>query len=80
VSLGRTPAGTRTHQIANFEYDGSNNVIYAGYAVPGTADSDPLWLIFKYTWTAGNCVSIRVADGLLDYGSVWNDRAALTYS
>lgn len=80
MSLQRGAVGVTTSQIANFEYDGDGNPIYAGYAVPGTANSAALWLIFKYTWVANNCTMIRVADAIIAYGSVWDDRASYTYA
>lgn len=80
MSLARTPFGSDSSQIERLEYDGSNNPIYHGYAAPNTAESDPLWLIWKYTWSGGNMVAKNVADGKLDYGSVWNDRASYSYS
>jgi hypothetical protein len=80
VSLGRTPLGARTHQIIEVEYDGNGDPVYIGYAAPGTATSDALWLIFELTWTGGNMTSLRVAEGRLEYGSVWDDRASLSYS
>lgn len=80
MSLGRTPLGATTSQIANIDYDGSNNPIYVGYAVPGTANSANTWLIFRYTWVLGNCTAIRVANGTLEYGDVWDNRVILPYS
>lgn len=80
MSLARTPFGASSSQIVNIEYDGDDNPIYVGYAAPGTADADELWLIWRYTWTAGNCVAIRVANGSLEYGSAWDARAGLSYS
>lgn len=80
MSLARTPFGSLTSQIERLEYDGSNNPIYHGYAAGGTPNSDALWLIWKYTWSGGNMVASNLADGRLEYGSVWDDRASYTYS
>lgn len=81
MSLSRRPAGQATHQIVLVDYDGGTNPIYIGYAEPGTATSDGLWLIQKLTWDVNNNVtSVLFADGRNEYGSVWDDRAALSYS
>lgn len=80
MSLARTPLGEVSHQIFNIAYDGSDNPIYIGYAVPGTADNTQNWLIFRFTWVAGNCTQCRVSNGVLDYSAVWDDRAITAYS
>lgn len=55
------------------EYDVDDNVIYKGIAARGSATTDSGWLIFKYTWSSGNCTEIKTADG------AWDDRSSLVY-
>ncbi len=66
------------------EYDGSNNLLYAGFARPGTATSSAFWLIFKMTYTGTNLISITWpvnSNGAVshDYEFEWDDRATYTY-
>jgi hypothetical protein len=69
------------------EYDGSNNLIYAGFALPGTSTSAPSWQIRKLTYSGTNLISVTwpqfpYAGGIAsrDYKFVWADRASYTYS
>jgi hypothetical protein len=56
--------------------DGS--VIYIGYAIPGTLDSDAGWQITKIT-ISGAIIKFRYADSNLDFDNVWNNRGSLDY-
>lgn len=40
------------------EYDGSNNVIYAAFALPGSSASDRVWQLKKMTYSGTNLTSI----------------------
>lgn len=67
------------------EYDGSNNLIYAGYARPGSAEGSLVWQISKMAYTGTNLTSIKWptnTDGAvsIDYEFSWTDRATYTYS
>lgn len=66
--------------ISSVEFDGSNNPIYIGFAITGSATSATAWQIRKITYTGTNPTSIRFANGTLAFGAVWDDRAALPYS
>lgn len=62
------------------EYDGSSQLIYQGWALPGTATSDAKWRIIKLTWTGGLCTDIQFANGKDSFDSIWDNRASLNYS
>lgn len=66
--------------ISLFEYDGSNNPVYIGFAEPGSATSDPAWLIRKLTWSGSNVTAIQYANGSTVFNSIWDNRASLSYS
>lgn len=56
-------------------YDGSNNLIYLGYAEQGVASSEAKWTIYKFTYSSGLETLKQTA-----VNAVWDDRASLTYS
>jgi len=62
------------------EVNGSGFVIYQGWAVIGSAESEAVWLISKLNYS-GNFFTGRVwADGEGTYDKVWNDRTGYDYS
>jgi hypothetical protein len=66
------------------EYDGSNNLIYAGFARPGSPESLPVWQISKLTYSGANLTSITwptSSEGAVsnDYEFAWSLRATYTY-
>ena len=66
------------------DFDGNGNEIYHGWAIPGSATSDPVWKIIKLEYDGnGNRVSKKYVVVSDQYGvffkSVWDDRAGLTY-
>jgi hypothetical protein len=63
-----------------YAYDASGNVEYVGRARPGTAKSDPLWQIQKFTYGADGVTDVQWAGGLAAFSHIWNNRAALSYS
>lgn len=63
-----------TNMQGRWEYDGSNNCIYAGYAPRGLAEGENTWLLQKYTWVGGNCTKREIA-----YGN-WTNRGVATYA
>jgi hypothetical protein len=77
--------GERAFQGA---YDGSNNLIYAGFALPGTATSEPSWQIRKLVYDMSNNLTeilwpeFPYAGGISsrDYKFVWDDHTSYTYS
>lgn len=66
------------------EYDGSNNLIYAGFATLGVAEGVRVWQIKKLAYTGTNLTSVKwpqinsIASS--DYSFSWTDRATYTYS
>lgn len=46
-----------------WEYDGSNNCIYAGYAPKGLSEGSDGWLIQKFTWVGSNCTKREINYG-----------------
>ena len=61
------------------DYDGSGNLIYEGWADPGTATSAALWVIKRYVFTGSNLTSYSFADGNASADNIWDNRASLTY-
>ena len=63
-----------------FEYDGSGNCIYTGYAPTGLAEGTDGWLLWKLTYDVSNrCTAIDVAGGGSDLCN-WTARATYTFS
>lgn len=66
------------------EYDGSNNLIYAGFARPGASEGESVWQIQKLAYSGTNLTSIKwptksntqVSN---DYEFSWTNRATYTY-
>lgn len=67
--------------ILEAAYDGSDNMIYLGKAIPGTATATAAWQIRKMTYDGSdNLTVIELADGNDDFDNIWDNRAALSYS
>jgi len=66
-----------------FAYSGSGlqvAVQYIGYAHPGAADGDDLWVIKKYVYDdSGNVVSIMFADDSKAFDKRWTKRHQYSY-
>jgi len=59
----------------------NNQVLYQGWAIPGTAKSAASWAIVKYTYDGNGIVSdIQWAGGVATFSTVWNNRGAASYS
>lgn len=56
----------------------SDTLFYVGKALIGKVNSDPNWLIIRYT-TVGNVLMSEYANGSEAFNQVWNDRTTLTY-
>jgi len=58
-----------------------NLPLYIGWAEPGTATSDGKWRIQKLTYDANSMVTnIQWSGGEDNFTSIWDNRAALSYS
>lgn len=64
-----------TNQQGQWEYDGSGNVLYAGYAPRGLATTSSGWLLQKFTVNGSNQVTARQ----IAYDT-WSNRAAASYA
>lgn len=66
------------------EYDGSNNLIYAGFAIEGSSESERCWQIKQLNYTGVNLTSVLwpqyESKSTTDYVFSWTDRASYTYS
>jgi len=93
LSRGTAPTSIKTAQkedIAssplswrmNASKNGTTNLVYIGYAQPGTSDSDNNWLIMENTYdTSGNVVMRKHANNSLAhvvFDQIWDDSSALT--
>ena len=56
-----------------------DDVIYRGYAEPGTLDSAPLWRIKKLILAVDGDVTTQWAEGTADFDKVWADHLTLNY-
>lgn len=57
----------------------SETVIYRGEAMPGTAESAPLWRIRRLEISADGDVTTKWAGGSAEFYRAWSDRATLEY-
>lgn len=68
------------------EYDMSDNLIYKGFARPGSATSVAVWQIAKITYDGSdNLLTIKWPENTLgaasnDYLFIWDNRSTYTYS
>lgn len=63
--------GKEEHQEL-FAYNSDGLVEYKGAAAWGAATSDSAWIIWKFAYTNGLCVSIKCSQ----FGVIWDNRAA----
>ncbi|MBF0295533.1 MAG: hypothetical protein HQL96_10120 [Magnetococcales bacterium] len=66
----------RSHTVM----DGTTQYIYLGLAYPGSAESDPVWLIKRVAILADGTTATLFVDGLATFNQVWADHATLTYA
>ena len=77
---GGTTIGGTDNMRTRLDYQGGNNVIYAGYAQPGSSESDPVWQIRRMTYDANdNLTNVDFADGTASFDKIWNNRTGYTY-
>lgn len=71
----------KTAYTKRYDYDGSGNVIFEGFAqsiinpLPGGA----VWAIKAYTYTASAVTLVQWALGTSAEKNIWDNRAGLTY-
>ena len=65
--------------IKRMAYNASNQPIYIGWAIPGTAETDDAWQITKLTYTGNNVTLITFADSNTEFDNIWSNRTTLTY-
>ena len=65
--------------ICNIDYDTDGHLLYAGYASPGSSDSDAVWQIQYLTWVNGKLTKLRFA-GNAEFNQAWVNRASLVYA
>ena len=63
-----------------FDYDGSGNLIYEGWAAPGLATSAAVWAIKQNTYSGANLTAVKWAVGDSAFTNIWDNRAGLSYS
>lgn len=65
------------------EYDGSSNLIYAGFALPGSDPEDRVWQIKLLTYAGTDLTEITwpLLNGKASpsFSFAWDDRATYTY-
>lgn len=65
-------------------YDGSNNLIYAGFAIIGSSVAEAVWQIKKLGYDGTNLISVTWPQingkASREYSFIWNDYASYTYS
>ena len=63
---------------SRFEYSGGL-VVYAGYAPPTAAETDPMWIIKKYVYSGTDVVKIVLADASNSFDKKWSSRTSYSY-
>ncbi len=58
----------------------ANQLIYKGFARPGTATSEAKWQIAKITYDGTDITEVNWAQGSSEFNYVYDDRATYTYS
>ncbi len=62
------------------DYEGGDNVIYAGEALPGSSKSAAVWRIKKLTYNGSKVTDVQWANGANTFANIWDNRAAFIYS
>jgi len=65
-----------TMRVSN---DTSNNPVYQGKAVVGSATSAAVWQVTQFNWSSGNFISQLWADSNENFDNIWDSVSALTY-
>jgi YD repeat-containing protein len=68
------------------DYQGGNNLIYSGFARPGSSTAAAVWQISKHAYDASNNLTSTTwpqnssSHASSEYQFVWDNRATYTYS
>jgi hypothetical protein len=66
--------------VKAYDYDTEGNLIYEGWAAPGSATSASVWAIRNISYASGRRVLEQWADGNTLEDNIWDNRAALSYA
>ena len=66
----------RTSSVMN----GTTQLFYMGYAYPGSAEGDSVWMIQRVAIAADSSTVTLFAGGEALFNQVWANRASLVYS
>ena len=62
------------------ECDANGNIIYIGFAEPGSSEDKPVWAIKKIEYDdKGNLAAVKWAEGNNNFDKIWNNRATYSY-
>lgn len=79
---GAAPPATPYRKL--YAYDANNNMIYEAWAPPGSATSDAVWAIKKYTYSNNggvwNLIGEQWANGRSLFENAYDNVLVLTYS
>jgi hypothetical protein len=64
----------------DFTTPASGDLLYKGWAAPGSLDSAAVWRIVRVTINTQGDVTEEWADGDTNFDNVWNDRLTKGYS
>jgi hypothetical protein len=62
------------------EYDGSDNPIYVGEAVPGSSEDAAVWRIQHIEYSGSNPTSVKWASGTEKFINTWSGRTSYQYT
>lgn len=66
---------------SSLRFDGEDATYnYVGDAPVGSAESDPIWRIYRLTNVGTASITKEWADGDSNFDNVWTNRASLSYS
>jgi len=63
------------------DYQGGNNPIYIGQALPGSSLTNASWRILKNTYNgSGQLTNVQWSPLAATFGDIWNNRTSLVYN
>ncbi len=79
MSILRIPS-IGENQGASTRTEIMEDTIYSGKALPGSLESEPVWLITRMDITDGGQYPELHPDGKVSFTNAWTDRTTLIYS